>query len=781
MVTAINRNNAHPQSEKHSDNFDTAELNRQISELKERNTELQEFVSSLEESISQARQTISDLSDNNSRLQAEIYEVNVNNQKLNDEARSLRIEVERLTALQRASDDEQEGLLNDEYKHVSVCKVYYDWENTCWLSRIADINDGKLSVFIKNDSLPHYFDNRDKLYWKDGPSEDGTIGVWQWNAVDNRTNPGKDYVTTSYVKNAALIEIIEFSDCHSFEELADALISRNISSIFASKIMVVSRDAERQLIGLLCRKLDFDINGSTAKLKSKVFTLPGYEISSVDIITIGDRKLYSHTTAGMPQKIIQLRNPISVAKEVVVSHATLTALRSLEITKREAQSCQAFLKKLPVLTIYDEISEAYSCSLDEAKKYVSDFIEMADSYLTEADLDTATLAAAVERSSTLQNRCKAILTEEWQKENTEKITEAQNQLNDVQTKIEYATKKVQLAKEEIETLEQKKVEIQSEIDRQLSFAEEVKANVQKHITDAKQNASQFISDMAFIGPVSGIPTVSATEQKVLVRRTIAGEHGESIDDRDDFADALSENLEAIGYRDFSASAMAEIMTFSIENSMPIVCGTNAARVADCMAAMFDNTVYHAFLRLNQDNCQQLCDEIIAASQDRPGVFFINGAFDGICLNAFNELLLRLEPYMHNVIIVFALNGIPPRMIPKCVWSQTMFIDGDYGYKGFENQPIHLYQAEMMIHQPVSRDKHKIYRKKLFPFETMIGNKALANYAELMAVSDFKVDDQPVLSQIFMHLLSIGSKEQITEFLDSAGIEEEKYKGFFVNM
>ena len=81
-------------------------------------------------------------------------------------------------------------------------------------------NESDVCYYIYAESSPSGSPTIQK--WKHwfGPDE---FGVWQWNAVENKTTPGKDYVTTTYVQNASFIEVIEFSDCHSYEDLANAM------------------------------------------------------------------------------------------------------------------------------------------------------------------------------------------------------------------------------------------------------------------------------------------------------------------------------------------------------------------------------------------------------------------------------------------------------------------------------------------------------------------------------------------------------------------------------
>ena len=53
-----------------------------------------------------------------------------------------------------------------------------------------------------------HIENRDKLYWKEGPCEVGTMGVWMWRAVPNNTNPNKDYIYSRFASELKPIEMI---------------------------------------------------------------------------------------------------------------------------------------------------------------------------------------------------------------------------------------------------------------------------------------------------------------------------------------------------------------------------------------------------------------------------------------------------------------------------------------------------------------------------------------------------------------------------------------------
>lgn len=78
---------------------------------------------------------------------------------------------------------------------ISLCNVISDYSGQKWLIRFADLShNGHYHMFHRNEELPPYFSNRDKIFYKDGPSTDGFYGIWSWSAIPNEKDPSKDYI-----------------------------------------------------------------------------------------------------------------------------------------------------------------------------------------------------------------------------------------------------------------------------------------------------------------------------------------------------------------------------------------------------------------------------------------------------------------------------------------------------------------------------------------------------------------------------------------------------------
>lgn len=115
-----------------------------------------------------------------------------------------------------------------------------------------------------------------------------------------------------------------------------------------------------------------------------------------------------------------------------------------------------------------------------------------------------------------------------------------------------------------------------------------------------------------------------SEDTYSTARNLKGVKGEEIDNVDLFVDELADNLNAIGYEGVSATHMARTVAFCIGNRLPIICGANAVKIADCIAAMFgDNGAYTATLAMNQSDCRDLCESIRTASTDKTSVIVVD--------------------------------------------------------------------------------------------------------------------------------------------------------------
>lgn len=713
-------------------------------------------------------------------LRQELDEASAQIALLEQKNQLIQAELNQFNQISKYADIESEETYNDAYPYTSICQVYLNYEEEPRLFRLADIKNGKITLFRKNEDETPFWGNRDRLFWANGPKEKGAIGVWQWNAEPNKSNPDTDYVTTLHNEAAQVIEVLELAECHTYEDLSRALTTTSFPAALGRKMLFVCQNTDRQVIGLLCSERDFDVIAGSMKLKSTVYTLPMFEILSADILTLAGKQIYGFTSLGMPQGLFEIKKPLAVVKETIIQRATSSALRQQGLSKKEAQNCQVFLRTLPCETIYQEIADAYSCSESKAQEYVAAFIAQADTYITADDIDLKTLAAALKRDAELVEKCKNLLTSEWEAERSKELQGAQKQLEEVECAVAVRRAEIVALENDYSSLQVKKVALQAEMEAQTELACAVEAKVEKRIAAARKNAADFICEMAFSSSghmaESPVPASASTSDMLLDERSINCVPGEDISDIDSFIDELTENLKCIGYSETVAVSIAETIAFCMESGMPVVCGTNAHKIADCVAAMFDGSgAFSVMLSINQPNCTDICAAIQQKAANKKCVVVIGGAFDGLSLHAFNEIILRFEAW-ENAILIFSLNSVDAIMVPGQAWNLAMFVDGDFGLDNIETKQIVAHHTALVPGTRCTAGDIAEKRKQLKPLTSVVSHIALLNYAKYMAITNSSLkDDTQILLQITLHALSSARKELLLEKLSSMGINIEENK------
>ena len=229
-------------------------------------------------------------------------------------------------------------------------------------------------------------------------------------------------------------------------------------------------------------------------MKKDVYILPQYTIDTGDILEIAGKKVYRYLNLGVPQTVFQIKSPLKVVKDIIVRRAISAVFRQLDLNRKEIQRCQTFLRGLPEKTVYQEIVDAYGCTEKEAEDYIFAFIEQADSYLMESDIDVKILGAALARNQKLIVKCKELLSEEWKAENAEQLSAAQNELEDVRKNVAEGQALCRTYQEQYGEAQGELERIQLEISRQERLVRDVEEKIRGRIAAARKDAADFIAD-----------------------------------------------------------------------------------------------------------------------------------------------------------------------------------------------------------------------------------------------------------------------------------------------
>jgi len=163
----------------------------------------------------------------------------------------------------------------------------FDDTDQNWLIRHADLShNGHYHVFQKNDDAPPYFANRDKIFYKDGPSNAGFYGVWTWSAVPNENDPSKDYILSQYSTKLDAIEVVIITEASSLDVLIK-LLKDGIECQFHSRRVMFSIYASKgYYTGILCNAKELITANGKAAFAEDCNVVPVYEFAGDDILRL---------------------------------------------------------------------------------------------------------------------------------------------------------------------------------------------------------------------------------------------------------------------------------------------------------------------------------------------------------------------------------------------------------------------------------------------------------------------------------------------------------------
>lgn len=166
-------------------------------------------------------------------------------------------------------------MTNDMVEFVSVCRISEDYNGRIWLTRIADINDQQLSVPYKSNRSTTYFENRDRLYRNDGPSQVDTIGVWRWTATPNLNDSETDYVQSFFVSDILPIRVVVSQGVKSTQKLIESLKDGSVwTKPYICDTLFCYERTWGNFIGVLCRPEEFVVCNHMQSLRILSYSTP---------------------------------------------------------------------------------------------------------------------------------------------------------------------------------------------------------------------------------------------------------------------------------------------------------------------------------------------------------------------------------------------------------------------------------------------------------------------------------------------------------------------------
>lgn len=292
-------------------------------------------------------------------------------------------------------------------ERTSVCEVIQDYNTgQMWLSRLADIENNKIVRFIFDEAEPWFFDNRNRLYLKDGPNDKGRVGVWYWTATPRDTDYEKDFIDCSFVSDIIPIEIIEINDTPTIKELSDRLKNNIPTTNSGLHVLYCCSNNIRKngYSGVLIEPYQLATDGGRARLKEDVISLPLYSIEIVDTIRTEGHIFLKTFELPEPKDSLLVKSPYEIIKDTILRRSSWSAMKSAGMTKGEYKRLKSYLTAIPEEDVYQEIANVCGLSVSAAKEQVDGFVQNVTSYLGLEDIDTKILYSVVEHNDELRKK-----------------------------------------------------------------------------------------------------------------------------------------------------------------------------------------------------------------------------------------------------------------------------------------------------------------------------------------------------------------------------------------
>lgn len=554
-------------------------------------------------------------------------------------------------------DDTDDSVLPsaDSDEIVSLCEVISSYNEQKWLIRYADLShDGRYYIFHKDEDAPPYFTNRDKIIQKNGPSDDNLYGIWTWSTTPRDTDPSKDYMSSRYNTNLDAIEVVIISEALNLDDLINLLKNGIESLIHSRRVMFAICTSKGQYTGILCKAKELKMFNGITTFAEDCIEVPVYEFTSDDILHLDNGfSFYGNAFAGLPNRLYHLKSPLDIVRDVVLSSISWATYKTRNVTRSEYRAFKDFLDGIPVDDITCKIQTECHCSNPAAKNLLDEFLKMVWKYVDGDSLEDKIILSAISASIELQEKAKALIRIDWETENESLLTEAWEKLDSLEAELSSATASLTEAQETLHKTQLEEKRLAGIIAEREKLAEDVEKAVAEKIQKARENAADFIANMAFVGgqPIHVAGTETSAAVEVLSKSGIATYHSfsafENPDELEahhswtDVIDTVAFELGEAGVAEKYRSGLATFLCAAyIEKQSILLVGPNAVDIAQAFSAAVAGHK-HGMFCCEGSYSNQVIAEIGADGED---IVIINNLLASGWMNRLPEILSKTDVF-----------------------------------------------------------------------------------------------------------------------------------------
>lgn len=491
--------------------------------------------------------------------------------------------------------------MNDRVEFTSLCRVWTDSYDRIWLLRLADLKNGKLDIPIIDEELPKFFGNRDRLYYTNGPSRDGAVGIWKWSASPRDTDAARDYIKSDFQYDLHPTRFVQIRHISTLEQLYKRLLEGIAVRKFECDTFFAYENTSGVYEGVFCeaKELIFD---DKIYLKKDIGSLPIYRFDQSDIIIIKNSMRFIKDTPLPPvTERLSVGSVNESIKAILIDRMTWPLYKDcIGRTKAEWRNCKALFERVCDESLYEAIANKMGCTLDEAADLINNFIERTNFRLEMGDIDSDVLARIAMNHDGLRTQCEAAVEEHWKTTHAEVIAEAQKELDqkkqaaeNIVNEYKFQLEKIKADKKDAEEAYQKilteTAEAQAKLDQLLKEIEKYEtlgANAVQAIRDkigsAQQDMAGFIAELSTFMPQQSVQSASTNRWTFT-----PGEVCHSMEGCNSWRDTfelLCDNLQFAGIGSQWTTMLSSFLYSSYLNRMPLLlAGPNANAIADALS------------------------------------------------------------------------------------------------------------------------------------------------------------------------------------------------------
>lgn len=572
---------------------------------------------------------------------------------------------------------------------LSLVRVVNNEGNRITQKRLADINNNEL-VQINNEKTLE--DNNWNKNWNINTiiSNEGSkvlydVMIVKWTVTPSLSDPEKPYYITNFVPEMTPIEIIELSSLNRINEIDKLiyLLKSGVSlgekkGITCDLVIFAYKKNEEEFEGILFDRNDLTIQDEKLKIKDDVTKALKYTFTKNDIYYTKTQSFYRYLVLPKEDELLYLKDKDEIIRNTIENAINWNAAKKSDYSKKEWKRTRDLLDLIQKRSVYEELADKLGCSIDKAESYVKDYLEKADKITICDDVVSNLLKLIISNDETLLKKCEIIVREDWGESHKKELEDANKETNIIKSEIKALEDKKNSLKNEITDYSEKLSILQNEIVEKEKLGDSVSLKVSKKIEAARQDATNFISEMAFMYGINStiIPKNGCDENEVIIGKCSelnnVIKQGMIIDDEKieeytkyaDLLNEISEELKVAGVEKESIEFAGFLYASYLNNISLLLCGPNGEEIANAFSAACFGRLAAVF-DCNQSFSFQKLEQVL---NDTNEVLIIKNPFNNVWSNYIadfvtkkNAFCILINPYVEDIII--EPNGLYNYVLP----------------------------------------------------------------------------------------------------------------------